>query len=99
MTPTPWVFVLLALAAYRCWWLVAQDAILNRWRERAFGRRPGLLEEFVGCPFCAGAWIAVGWWSAWYWASPHWVTVAAVPFALSAAVGVFGALVTNALDD
>lgn len=86
MIPGPWEFALLALAAWRCWWLLSEDDILNRWRERIHGRWPRLVEDFVGCPFCAGAWIAVGWWAAWYLLSDKWVTVAAVPFALAAAV-------------
>lgn len=94
MIPEPWEFALLALAAWRCWWLLAEDTILNRWRERAHGRWPALVEEFVGCPFCAGAWIAAGWWACWYFASSEWTTVVAAPFALSAAVGIVGAAVS-----
>ena len=43
------------------------------------------------CPWCLGAWIAAGWWAAW------WITadtlIVAVPFALSAAVGVVASVV------
>lgn len=96
MIPEPWVFMILTLAAFRVWFLLARDTILEPLRDRLVR---GKFAEFVGCPFCLGAWLALGWWAAWYWLSPHWTIVAAVPFALSAVVGVFGALVTEALDD
>lgn len=92
---TWWPFVLLALAALRCWWLLAEDTILNRPRDWLLGRSPALVEDFVRCPFCLGAWIAVAWWASWNWASEHWTVVVAVPFALSFAVGVAGALVSR----
>lgn len=95
MIPEPWPFALLVLAALRCWWLLAEDLILTRWRVRFCIRFGRLAEEFVACPFCLGAWVAVAWWASWYWASAHWTLVAAVPFALSFAVGVAGALVTR----
>ncbi len=100
MTPEPWVFVLLGLAAFRCWWLLARDTILDKPRAWFVARtgRDLPVEDWLGCPFCSGAWITLAWWGAW-WAWPHAVTVAAVPFALSAVVGVGGALVTNALDE
>lgn len=92
MTPEPWEFVLLALAAFRVWKLLAEDAITVGVRARVFGnsgrfRRHGAAGlDFLLCPWCAGFWIAVGWWAAWL-AWPEHVLVAAVPFALSAAVG------------
>ena len=95
MVPEPWVFALLGLATFRCWWLLDRDTILEPLRFRLVR---GKFAEFVGCPFCLGAWLAIVWWGAW-WAWPHAVTVAAVPFALSAVVGVGGALVTRVLDE
>ncbi len=79
MIPDAWEFVLLALSAYRTWQLLANDSILDRERARlTAGAR-----EFLACPFCAGFWVALGWWAAWLlW--PHGAVVAAVPFALSA---------------
>lgn len=83
--PDWWGFLLLALAAFRIFRLVAEDTILDRPRERLIRWMPKG-EEFVTCPHCAGFWITVGWWACWQ-AWPHWTVVAAVPLALSAVVG------------
>ncbi len=99
MIPGPWTFALLALAAYRVWRLLAEDSITDkiRWRiYKATGSREWFI-EFVSCPWCLGAWVAVAWWGAW-WAWPHTVTIAAVPFALSAAVG-SAAMLLNLIAD
>lgn len=87
MIPGPWPFALLALAAYRVFWLIAEDDITAPIRERltARGRREKT-ELFLTCGWCAGFWICVGWWLAWL-ALNEWAVVAAVPFALSAVVG------------
>lgn len=83
MIPTWWGFTLLGLAAYRTWRLVAEDTILDKPRARLRLDE----SELVTCPWCLGAWIAVAWWGAWkLWDEP--VMVVAVPFALSALVGV-----------
>lgn len=88
---TPWVFALLALAAYRSWQLLANDSILERPRSHL----PESVREFLECPFCAGFWTAAAWWGAWeMW--PHATVVVAVPFALSAAL-VFLSVSANAL--
>jgi len=100
--PTAYVLVLLSLAAFRSWRLVGVDVITRPVRQRLIRRAeepdmiyvgPGayrpLLDELVGCPWCLGAWISVGWWVAWtIW--PHGTIVAAVPFAISALVGLVG---------
>lgn len=114
MIPTPWTFVLLALASYRLTRLVGWDvitrpprtAIIRRLeegsakqaRDRTKGRRlPGYrphLDDFVHCPFCQGWWTGLAVWGAWLlW--PRFITIAAVPWALNAVVG----LVTKTLDD
>lgn len=81
MIPSWWVFVLLALAAWRTWLLLAEDTILDRARRRL----PEPWTDWLTCPRCAGFWVALAWWAAWLiW--PHGVTVASVPLALSAAV-------------
>lgn len=82
--PDLWSFVILALAAWRTWRLLADDVILEPLRRRAFHGRQGLA-VFAECPFCLGFWVSVAWWLAWE-AWPHWTLVAATPFALSAVV-------------
>lgn len=96
-TPDWWTFALLFLAAYRLWRLLAIDTILHGIRSRIFGES-SLRFDFLECPFCAGAWIVICWWLAWI-AWPHWTVIVAVPFALSAVVGVFAAKLDPAFDD
>ncbi len=87
--PSWWPFLLLALAAFRVWRLLAEDTILDRPRERIVRTLPKG-EEFVTCPWCAGFWVSLAWWVGWQvW--PHWTLVAAVPFAVSAVVGLIAA--------
>lgn len=96
MIPSPWQFVILALASYRIWRLIAEDdpPPLPEWRNRLVGaqetagvwtfRRP-TLAHMIQCPFCSGfhiAWIVTVCW----WIQPHWTLDAALPFALSAAL-------------
>lgn len=90
--PEPWIFALLALAAFRVWKLLAEDTILDR--PRAWLIRSEKASEFLSCMWCAGGWCALLTWLAWL-AWPHGVAVAAVPFALSAAVGVIAAVLES----
>jgi hypothetical protein len=92
--------LLLAAAAYRFWRLLAEDDILDRprrlllrlgeaWEKEGDPVPPdyrGSWAEFLICPWCAGFWTAIAWWGAWQiW--PHAAIVVAVPFAISALVG------------
>lgn len=101
--PSWWEFLLLALAAYRVFRLIAEDTILDGPRRRLV--RIGDWQEgddeedlpdeyrekwaaFITCPYCAGFWIAIVWWIAWLiW--PHATVLVAVPWAISAAVAFF----------
>jgi hypothetical protein len=90
--PGPWHFALLALAIFRVWKLVGDDAVLDRprdWVLVRLERRASWLDYFITCPWCSGFWLMLVWWVAWLiW--PHAAVVVAVPFALSAAVGYLG---------
>jgi hypothetical protein len=94
--------VLLALAAWRSFQLVAFDDILDR--PRRYVTRLGSewtqegdkvpddyrfrLANFITCPYCMGAWITAAWWGAWQvW--PHSTLVVAALLALHA--GLVGA--------
>ena len=67
MIPSWWAFVLLSVAAFRLWKLVADDRILDRPRnwllDRVVGRRgekSGVYwSDFLTCPWCAGFWITL----------------------------------------
>jgi len=57
-------FILLSLAAWRTWALLARDLLLDRVRDRlapAGTKRRDWLE----CPYCSGFWHAAVWVSAW----------------------------------
>ena len=98
--PSPFEFVLLALAVYRLFRLVAEDTILDGPRAWLLGvpgwlptgsetPPPGYREElavFVTCPWCVGFWMSLAAWSLWL-VTPGWTVALAVPWALSAAVG------------
>ena len=79
-----------ALAAFRTWKLVADDTILDRPRAWLC-RWVGKADVFITCPWCAGFWISVGWAAAW-WAH-EWAVYAAVPFAISAVVGIVAVVI------
>jgi Protein of unknown function (DUF1360) len=102
--PGVWAFVLIAVASYRVWRLLAEDTILDRprrWALRLGSWQEGdqapegyraKVGEFVSCPWCMGFWIVLAWWAAWQvW--PHGAVVVAVPFALSAAVAFCNAVI------
>jgi hypothetical protein len=98
--PDWWEAVLLALAAWRVFHLLAHDDILNPIRRYVTGLPPGWDEgdrippgyrektaDFLSCPFCLGFWIALAWWGAWeLWDE---TLIVATPWAISA--GVIGA--------
>lgn len=88
--PGWWPFLLLALAAFRCWRLLAYDEIITKQRIALLHRRK-LLAEFVLCPWCLGAWLSLGIYLLWVWV-PTAALLVAVPFALSAAVGLINRL-------
>lgn len=85
--PDWWEAVLLALAGWRVFQLVAFDDVL----DPVWGLVPKKVREnekfveFTECPYCAGFWIVLAWWGAWQlW--EHGTLVAATVFALSAGV-------------
>lgn len=95
--PNWYEVILLALAAWRVYHLVAFDDILDRprryvtrlnrsWRQEgdATGEnyRAGLA-GFLTCGFCAGWWISVGVWAVWL-VFPTETVFVAVPLALNA---------------
>ena len=83
--PDWWEALLLALAAWRIFQLIAEDTILDGPRRYVTDRLDPKWELFSLCAYCAGFWSAVAWWAAWQ-IEPHWTLIVAVPWALSAGV-------------
>jgi hypothetical protein len=80
--------VLLSLAAWRVFQLLAEDDLLEPPRRYVTSRVSDYWQDFLSCAYCLGAWCALAWWLAWeIW--PHGTLVVATPWALSA--GVIGA--------
>lgn len=104
--PDWWSFLLLSLASFRVYRLIAEDTILDPIRswvlrlprdwEEGKPIPPGYREwlaSFLTCPWCAGSWIAFFWWLAWQtW--PRGTIITATPWAIFATV----ALVARNLD-
>ena len=92
--------LLLSLAAFRLWRLIAEDDILDRPRRRLLrlgdewqedgdpvpdDYRSGLA-TFVQCPWCLGFHASVLLWLCWLW-QPTVTLALCTPFVLSAIVG------------
>jgi hypothetical protein len=83
--PDWWAATLLTLAAWRTFQLLSADDLLDTPRRYVTQRLSEYWQDFITCPYCAGAWTAGAWWIAWQlW--PHGTLVVAVPFVLSAGV-------------
>jgi hypothetical protein len=94
--------ILLALAAWRLFHLIAFDDLLNRprryvtrlnktWRQEGDSTGENYREGLAGfltCPFCAGFWVTLAVWGSWL-VFPTEAVFVAVPLALNA--GLIGA--------
>jgi Protein of unknown function (DUF1360) len=76
--------LVVALAGWRTYRLLASDAILDRPRAWLAEERP-LVDDFVACPFCLGFWVAFAW-TLLYAGWPEGAFWIALPFAFSAAL-------------
>ena len=103
MTVPNWYgLILLGLAAFRTWKFIGDDTILDwprdRSKELAFKlggpKAKDYWETLLECPWCAGFWVSLGWWGA-YELWPHGSLIAAVPFVISAIVGLLGHLIAE----
>jgi hypothetical protein len=57
--PDPFEALLLALAAWRVWHLIANDDLTEPLRDR-YVKNEAVL-DFIECPYCLGAWLAGAW--------------------------------------
>jgi hypothetical protein len=71
-----------------------EDTILDRPRALVIRHSGEYVETLLECPWCAGFWIALAWWGA-YELWPHGTTIAAVPFAISAVVGIVATVTSD----
>lgn len=83
--PTPFEAVLLALAAWRIWHLIANDDLTERPRTWALARLHGKWDDFIACPYCAGFHLSLVIYLFWVWL-PDATIYVCIPFALNAAV-------------
>jgi hypothetical protein len=106
--PDWYILILLSLAAFRIWKLLAEDTVLARPRERflqLFGprdERPAVsVWIFMVCPWCLGAWLCGVVYAGWIafgpgvWSSQEWFMAAVVVAAMSAIVGWLGTLLPD----
>ena len=90
MITCTWLLIL-ALAAFRVTRLVIEDSILDPIRNRTIYVWPdhgigGWMKDLFSCPWCIGFWISVDWSVSFYfWPTTTWWV--ALPFAISAVVG------------
>ena len=97
--PDWYALLLVGIAAWRTFQLLAHDDITERPRRWALRMGKEWQKQgdpvpddyrlkwalFLTCPYCAGFWIGVVWWIAWQ-ITPFWTEVFAVPFVLNAIV-------------
>lgn len=95
--PPLYELVLLGVAAWRSFQLLAFDDILNRPRRWVLRLDPNWQQDgdevgdeyrlkwalFITCPYCAGFWIAIAWFVAWQ-ITPFWTIIVTIPFVLNA---------------
>lgn len=102
LIPNWWTAALLCLAAFRTWKLLGDDTILDWPRDRSMElaykiggpKLKNYWDALLSCPWCSGAWLSLLWWGAFQlW--PNGTTIAAVPFAISAVVGLLGHLISD----
>ncbi len=87
MIPAPWQGIVLALAVWRLWRLVAVDDLpLLDPLHRRLGQDYPTVHKWLTCPFCSGAWFSALALACW-WANATWTMYGAAIPALSAAVG------------
>jgi hypothetical protein len=89
--PEPWEAIILALATYRVYRLLAEDTILDRPRAWLIKRMPAKFTVGLTCPWCAPPYILAGWFGLWQW-EPRWTLVFASFAAILTAVGMMAKL-------
>ena len=80
--PSPFEAVLLALAAWRVWHLIAEDDITEPLRRHV--TRESVL-DFIQCPYCMGFHLSLVVYLFWIWL-PTVTLYVCIPFALNAVV-------------
>lgn len=93
--PEWWAALVMALAVFRVYRLIAEDDIFDRPRDWALDKlkeeRLEKLDALITCPWCLGWWLSLFTWLAWL-VTPGWTTGLCFPWALSAAVALIAKL-------
>ena len=82
--PSPYEAILLGLAAWRVWHLIAHDDLTEPLRRHVTDGREKLT-EFVECPYCLGWHLSLVVYLFWLWL-PTATLYVCIPFALNAGV-------------
>ena len=90
--PDPFEALLLGIAAWRTWHLVANDDITER--PRRYITRSKWVKDLVECPYCLGFWVALAW-AVSFAVFPTETVWVALPFALNAVVIVVAWLLSD----
>lgn len=78
--------ILIGMASYRIWRLIAEDSITEAPREWVLARMPEKIDEMVRCSWCLGTWLAFG---------VTWAVDVAVGLRLPVLVGLAAAVVVG----
>lgn len=80
--------VLIGLASYRLWRLIAVDTITEKPRDWVLVRLPQWVDDLVSCSWCAGSWLAFG---------VTWLTDATIGLRMPILVGLAASVLVGVL--
>ena len=52
--------LLIGIASYRLWRLIAEDSVIEHYRDWVLARSPAWVDAMVSCAWCLGSWVAFG---------------------------------------
>ena len=50
--------LLIGVASYRLWRLLAEDLVIEHWRDWMLVRSPAWVDAMISCAWCLGSWVA-----------------------------------------
>ena len=52
--------LLIGVASYRLYHLIAEDSVIEHYRDWVLARSPAWVDAMVSCAWCLGSWVAFG---------------------------------------